>query len=196
MQTKFLLSATLSGMLFTSGIRLEPPEPKVTIEPLSIVSQYTDTIIILPEIKIKAPKIETPFECLRKNIWFEARSEGVEGMTAVANVTLTRTKTPNYPRDVCGVVYQTMRDHDGSIRKNKCQFSWYCDGKPDVIKLTKRNKEVWELSGQIAHKALAGELPMIVNDATHYHEYSINPKWAGDMMQVTQINNHIFYKNY
>jgi hypothetical protein len=57
---------------------------------------------------------DTPQEiqCLAEAMYFEARGEGKTGQEAVALVTLNRTRTPNYPKTVCGVVYQ------------KGQYSW------------------------------------------------------------------------
>ena len=67
----------------------------------------------------------TALLCLSANIYFEARSEKVDGQIAVAEVTLNRVRSDDYPDDVCSVVLQ--ENSEG------CQFSWWCDGKPDVI---------------------------------------------------------------
>ena len=57
-------------------------------------------------------------DCLAKNIYFEAGSESRAGKIAVAEVTMNRVKSREFPRSVCGVVYQKSR--------NICQFSWVC----------------------------------------------------------------------
>ncbi len=57
-----------------------------------------------------SPAVVSEWQCMLKNIYHEARGEGVEGMKAVALVTLNRAKQQN--KTVCEVVYQ---------RK---QFSW------------------------------------------------------------------------
>src|SRR5258706_7277398 len=64
--------------------------------------------------------------CFATAVYFEARDEPVKGQHAVAAVILARTKTPGRPRTVCGVVFQ------GSWRRTGCQFSFACDGRPDV----------------------------------------------------------------
>ena len=61
--------------------------------------------------------------CLALNIYFEARNQPTSGQIAVAEVTLNRVASRNYPNTVCGVVKQS--------NKNGCAFSWYCDGKSD-----------------------------------------------------------------
>ena len=43
-------------------------------------------------------------ECMALNLYWEARSEGVEGMTAVGWVVLNRMKDSRYPESVCGVI--------------------------------------------------------------------------------------------
>ena len=74
--------------------------------------------------------------CLAQNIYFEARDQPTVGQMAVAYVVLNRVHHPAWPDTVCDVIregptYSWKQDYP--IR-NRCQFSWYCDGKPDVPK--------------------------------------------------------------
>lgn len=55
---------------------------------------------------------EKQLNCLAQNIYHESRGESIQGQFAVAFVTLNRTEDENFPRSICGVVYQ------------KGQFSW------------------------------------------------------------------------
>ena len=72
-------------------------------------------------------------ECLAKNIYFEAGVESTAGKLAVANVTINRAANKNYPNTICGVVqegihyYNANKDKHFPVR-DRCQFSWYCDG--------------------------------------------------------------------
>ena len=68
-------------------------------------------------------------DCLATNIYHEARSESTIGKIAVAWVTVNRVNTEQYPDTVCGVVHDAVLDSNGNPKRNKCQFSWYCDGK-------------------------------------------------------------------
>ena len=78
--------------------------------------------------------------CLAKNIYFEAKNQGTGGWLAVAFVTLNRVKDTRYPNTICEVVYQgpskpSWQDPKKQIPiRHKCQFSWFCDGKPDDIR--------------------------------------------------------------
>ena len=67
--------------------------------------------------------LETALMCLALNIYFEARSEPIQGQIAIAEVTLNRVASANFPNDVCSVVLQD--------NNSGCQFSWWCDGKSD-----------------------------------------------------------------
>ena len=79
---------------------------------------------------------EDELYCLAQNIYFEAGNQPLAGKIAVANVTFNRVEDPQFPDTICGVVYQakTRVNWKGDVVpiKHKCQFSWYCDGKPDV----------------------------------------------------------------
>lgn len=124
--------------------------------------------------------------CLAKAVYFEARSESELGQLAVAKVILNRVKDPNYPKTICGVVYQ------GSDHRNACQFSFACDGVADEVK----SQEAWDHSKLIAEKAIAGDQTIrIIGAATNYHADYVNPKWAKDMRKLIKIGRHIFYSD-
>jgi|TARA_R100000081_G_C4800709_1_gene164015 spore germination cell wall hydrolase CwlJ-like protein len=134
------------------------------------------------------------FDCLAQNIYFEARSESQAGMIAVAQVTMNRVKHPRYPNTVCEVVKQgptyTWAEHFPV--RNKCQFSWFCDGKSDKI----REPEIWKKAKMVAGVVLAmpDQVPNVVEDATHYHAYYVKPHWADHLEKITRIDSHIFYR--
>ena len=83
--------------------------------------------------------------CLAKNMYYEARSQGLAGQLAVSLVVLNRVKDKRYPNTICEVVEQgpvreswktrgkNVPDHERNYFpiKNRCQFSWFCDGKSD-----------------------------------------------------------------
>jgi len=71
--------------------------------------------------------------CLAKNIYFEARNEPFAGQFAVALVTLNRVNDTAFPDTICKVVYQGIHTTDGFPKRDRCQFSWYCDGASDNL---------------------------------------------------------------
>ena len=69
--------------------------------------------------------------CLAQNIYYESRSSNRADRMAVADVVMNRVNHTYYPDTVCGVVQQGKQHASGAMKRNKCQFSWYCDGKSD-----------------------------------------------------------------
>mgnify|MGYP003628329525 CR=1 FL=1 len=74
--------------------------------------------------------------CLALNVYHEAKNQSLIGQIAVAQVVMNRVRDERYPDTVCEVVeqgptYSWKKDYPV---KNRCQFSWYCDGKSDKPK--------------------------------------------------------------
>jgi hypothetical protein len=124
------------------------------------------------------------WRCLARAIYFEARGEPIAGQVAVAEVILNRVDSPRYPDTVCAVVLQ------GSERPTGCQFSYNCDGKPNVV----RDERAFDLAGRIAHVMLSGRPRTLTGAATHFHTRSVNPGWARRLVRITRIGAHVFYR--
>ena len=102
------------------------------------ITQSVPTTDIVNVIETNNDSIDiTEAICLATNIYHEARGESYAGKVAVANVTMNRVTSPKFPNTICDVVYQaqTKENWKGNTvpKRNKCQFSWYCDGKSDNI---------------------------------------------------------------
>ncbi len=126
-------------------------------------------------------------KCLATAIYFEARGEPERGQIAVAQVVLNRLKNPAYPNTICAVVYQNKN------KRNACQFSFACDGRPDRI----TDRSAWTSSQALATKILNDDRTLFLSDvgaATHYHANYVRPRWARAMKKVDKIGRHIFYK--
>ena len=131
--------------------------------------------------------------CLALNVYHEAKNQSLIGQIAVAQVVMNRVKDERYPDNVCDVVYQGQYykwQPDLPI-KNRCQFSWHCDGKSD-----KPNKDTfaWEQAVTVAHGVYYGNLDDFVEGATHYHAHYVLPEWASSKTYITRIDDHIFYR--
>jgi spore germination cell wall hydrolase CwlJ-like protein len=116
------------------------------------------------------------FHCMLKNIYHEARGDTVDGMRAVALVTLNRVAEKD--KTVCEIVYEHK------------QFSW-------TFMKNIRNKALTDNVNAVhavAADAVAGRLNDITNGATYYHAKSVKPYWVKAVTKVGAIGAHIFYR--
>jgi spore germination cell wall hydrolase CwlJ-like protein len=117
-------------------------------------------------------------ECLANAVYFEARSEPIEGQLAVAEVVMNRAASGRYPTDLCAVITQ------------KAQFSFIRRGR---FPHADHGSEAWRKAvaiSSIARQKLAGNLPSSV---LWYHATYVSPSWGKRLTRQTQIGLHIFY---
>ncbi len=133
-----------------------------------------------------APRLDlsASLDCLALNIYHEARGEPLEGKIAVGQVVMNRVGDPDFPAGVCEVVKQ-----GGERPRDRCQFSWWCDGlsdRPD-------DAGAWEDSKGLAGKILAGGLEDPTRGALWYHADQVTPDWQLDIVRQSKIGRHVFY---
>ncbi len=132
------------------------------------------------------------FECLVKNIYWEARNQPVSGKEGIAVVTLERSRREGWPNNICDVVKEKRKNKKG---RWVCQFSWMCDGKSDEPTLeSKEELAAWKRANEIAERALMGRVNPVIVGATHFHADYVNPPWASKLQRLAKIGDHIFYK--
>jgi spore germination cell wall hydrolase CwlJ-like protein len=124
-------------------------------------------------------------DCLARNMYFEARSQGQEGMKAVSDVVFNRLKSGLFPDSVCQIITQC------SPTSGVCQFSWFHDGRDHAI----RDKAAWDLAYTIAYNEWLyhEKMPDSTGGATRYHATYVSPAWGG-WNQTVQIGLHRFFK--
>ncbi len=136
--------------------------------------------------------------CLAKNAYFEARNQSVLSQIAVSQVVMNRVQSPDFPNTVCGVVYEAQlskwykdkMDKEVPV-KHKCQFSWYCDGKADII----TDVQSYKIALAVAHQVLSKYTMHDVTDgALFYHAYYVKPRWAREKIKTVVHEDHIFYR--
>lgn len=142
--------------------------------------------LVMANTAVTAEVRNKQLDCLARNIYYEAGGEPFEGKVAVAQVTINRANSGQFPSDICKVVYQKNVVYE----KVLCQFSWYCENASSV---TPKNAKVFQESEIVARQVLLENfrLPSLKH-ALYFHGAQINPKW--DKERVGQIGNHIFYK--
>jgi hypothetical protein len=170
--------------IIQSTVDIPSSEEKLKIISLFEIEKQTQLSLLINRLDIDFKELT----CMAEVMYFEARGEGKEGMLAVGYVVMNRTMNPQFPNTVCGVVRQG-KHVKGKPVKNRCQFSWYCDNKPDIIK----DKEAYEIALEFAASIFTGESSNPVGKSTHFHATYVRPRWSRIFMVVRRVGKHIFY---
>ena len=135
---------------------------------------------------VSVGQLKKDLECLALNIYREGGYEPIEGRIAIAQVTMNRVSSSEFPNDICGVVYQKNR----VVTKTVCQFSWYCDSKHRNRPV---NPQAYQESYDVAKKVLLEGFRLDgLKDALYYHADYVQPRWK--LERITKIGTHIFYR--
>lgn len=159
---------------------LDPVAGRTAVTPFSPPGQ-----VRAPDLSRLSPADE--HRCLTAAIYYESALEPQNGQEAVAQVILNRARQPQYPRSICGVVWQ------GHERSTGCQFSFTCDGSLR----RKPAPALWEKAAAVAEQMLASDsrtgpafdpAPLL-----NYHAVYVRPAWRLGLVERGRIGNHIFY---
>ncbi|MEL6641407.1 MAG: cell wall hydrolase [Pseudomonadota bacterium] len=134
--------------------------------------------------KMPTVRGDAQWRCLAEALYFEARGETTEGLFAVGEVILNRVDSAAYPNTLCRVINQ------GTGRKFACQFTYTCDGRPEVI----TEPAAWQRVGKVARLLIDGAPRQLTNGATHYHTTAVSPSWSRRFPRVAQYGVHVFYR--
>ncbi len=124
------------------------------------------------------------WQCLSEALYFEARGEDLWGQMAVAEVILNRVDSSRFPDSICGVI------KEGSGRLNRCQFSYYCDGKAESI----GNPTAYARIQKLAAMMIEGRARVLTDGAIFYHADSVSPSWISALERTAVIGDHLFYR--
>lgn len=170
----------------TATIKAEELEHKASAEGGKVPPAPAE-IITKPEAQAVDPDGKKPLDdaitCLARTVYWEAKGEGVAGMEAIANVVMNRLGHEGFPNTVCEVVKQ------GQERKT-CQFSWWCDGRPDSA----QEEKPYAAAKEVARKALNRELEDRTGGALYFHHRGVTPNWAAKYTKTAEVGEHLFYK--
>lgn len=128
--------------------------------------------------------LQRELDCLARNIYFEARFEPEAGRRAVAHVVLNRVADSRWPDTPCRVVAEGFPDA-GRL----CQFSWYCDDRPN----RPRHGADWRDARHLARQVYRGQSSDPTGGALWYHADYVDPDWRHALRRGPQIGRHIFY---
>ena len=181
----------LWSTMLNSGTTTTVWVPPITDQQATIMAPLIKTTNETPSV-VKSANPEE-LECMSKNIYFEAALESTAGKLAVAQVTMNRVRSNTWPNTVCKVITQGIHYKNGFPVRDRCQFSWYCDGKDDVP----HSGSMWRESQEVARYVLTTPNLMDITDgATHYHaDYIPSPRWADPRRKTVEIDTHIFFNH-
>ena len=173
---------------------------------MKIAEVLTAGFMIFTPVMVEAPEDKSAsIKCLAMNMYHEARGQGSAGLLGVSSVVMNRVRDKRFPNTICGVIYQgptreswktrqTSDPNDAKFYpiKNRCQFSWYCDGRSDEPKDKKTYKRILTIAKSIVYNDI--NFIDITDGATFYHADYVKPAWAKVKTRTTRIGNHIFYR--
>lgn len=149
-----------------------------------------NTLHVTQLTKQEQQKIIQEYHCIKEGLWYESRSEGKEGITAVMSVIYHRTKHKNYPSSFCAVIQQKFQfSYRNHLRK----------GQMMQVKRTYNAKEQQILLQvqDIAFRAATDRFESSLDPAyLFYHTTTLKkvPKWSSTAKIKTIIGRHIFIK--
>ena len=127
--------------------------------------------------------LDDAITCLARSIYWEANRKDNAEMEAIANVVMNRLGHKGFPNTICGVVKQ---GHE----QGACQFSWWCDGRPDNAS----EGEPYSHAKEIARKALNRQLKDPTDGALYFHNRKVTPNWSNEYIRTVKVGEHVFYK--
>ena len=127
---------------------------------------------------------------LAATMWGEARSEGEDGMRAVAHVMVNRVG-PRFGESLETVILApkqfsvwNLGDPNRPLVRNPER---YAKGKEDAA--------TWAAAQRIAREVLTGQSADPTSGSLFYHTRAINPRWARYGVGTRTIGAHIFYRD-
>ena len=116
-------------------------------------------------------------ECLAVGIYYEAKSESLNGQLAVGHVIANRAESGRFPSSYCGVLFQ------------RSQFSFI---RGRSLPTVPRASQDWQDAVAIA-KIVDQELkPSPMGKALFFHARRVSPGWR--LTRVGTLGNHVFYR--
>lgn len=121
--------------------------------------------------------VDEQTKCLATAVYYESRSESLDGQLAVARVIINRAESNRFADSLCGVV------------KQPGQFSFVRKG---ALPQPNTGHNQWKTSIAIALIAQQDAWESKAEGALFFHARHVSPAWKRARMAV--IDNHIFYR--
>ena len=178
-QKKIMERVFRNDPVIPEPVRNDAPVVKPIVVKKNLAKTKKDHHIAVVNTGKRMKYIRLDIFCLAKNIYHEASVESRLGQYAVAQVTLNRVRSNQYPNTVCDVVMDPW------------QFSW---ANKKSIRWTHPRGPLWENSKKIAENViLRGKRVMGLENALFYHADYVRPRWRKVDAKIAKIDRHIFY---
>ena len=125
---------------------------------------------------------------LAATAWAEARSEGENGMRAVAHVIVNR-MGPRFGANLRTVILAPKQFSAWNIGDPNRPLALH----PERYAAHGANRATWETAQQVALEVLSGQSADPTNGALFYHTSAVHPVWARYGVGRTVLGAHIFY---
>lgn len=147
------------------------------VAPIADTSTVASSLEQLVADRVDTVETTNELKCLAGAIYFEARSESLEGQLAVGRVIVARAHSGRFPTSYCGVVYQPS------------QFSFvHRAAMPSVD----TQSHFWLKAMALARIADAGSWQSPAEGALFFHVARVGN--SAGMTRVAQIDHHVFYR--
>ena len=183
---KALAKIETRGLSSVTQDRMKELSGQPTLASVATGDAQASDIVFTRAWLAKQPKPTggSEFACLTEALYFEARGETIKGQFAVAEVIRNRVKSSRFPDSYCAVINQ------GTGRKYQCQFTYTCDGRPEVFTEHAAHARV----AKIARATLDGRSPDVTEGATFYHTTAVRPSWSRKFTNTARFGVHLFYR--
>ena len=172
------LNAAPSAATKPAVIFAAPREVAQSLAPLSDSADVkADNLAALVDAQGAPEAVDGDMKCLAGAVYFEAKSESLEGQLAVARVVINRVKSGRFANSLCGVVYQPG------------QVSFVRGHSMPSIPTASRD---WREAVAIARIAMEDSWDSQAEGALFFHARRVSPGWGKS--KLASIDNHIFYR--
>lgn len=147
---------------------VEPAE-----EPIIAGATLAETVAKMRSTTVASRELE----CLAGAIYFESKSESLQGQLAVGHVIANRANSGRFPSSYCGVVFQ------------RSQFS-FVRGRsmPSIPRASMQWKNAVAIARIVDQKLHVSP----IGKALFFHARRVSPGWR--LTRVATLGNHVFYR--
>jgi spore germination cell wall hydrolase CwlJ-like protein len=143
---------------------------------LAVMTAATTSVALEKSRTRAADRRVVDLACLAENVYYEARGEPLVGQYAIAEVTMNRVASREFPNSVCEVVH------------SRGAFSWTLE----TGRAAPHGYE-WRRAQAVASSVYDNTEAPLVGGALYYHATYVSPAWAATRSQVALIGRHLFY---